>query len=201
MAGQLGRTCVAYKDVWSPKLGKYVSRCADFAGGYGDYGDLGDDMILEFEEGGLGKMDFLETLGLSTENLKRALTTGGVAAGGAWIGSKLTQTLTQYFPALNTKYVPELINILIGLVTGGLVSKYYKPEVGANLMVGPAVVSALSLLGLSSEVLSLASPSAATAGMLSGSNLGLLTAQRTAFTPTIEPPTRSYATGGQASIV
>lgn len=128
LGGGSTMACKRRKNVYSPALGRMVSRCA------------------EFDKGGFSLGAF-RIPGVDFGQIKDTLITGGVAVGGAVITGKAVAylvPLVKIDPA--SKWMP-LIEIATGIALGVVVSKLTKkPDLGAALAIGPVVVNGLRLV-------------------------------------------------------
>ena len=125
--GKMG--CIRRKRVYSPALGRYIMRCA------------------EFSKGGIMGLGAFKIPGVNINQVKDTLITGAVAVGGAVATRK---TIAYIAPMLKldpaSKWRP-VIEIVTGIALGAVVGKATKkPDLGAALAIGPIVVNGLSLV-------------------------------------------------------
>lgn len=129
---KMGRTCVSYRNVYSPTTGGYVRRCARFSGS---------------GLSGLGEFGQVTTLRGTFDSVKDVLINGGIAAGGAYVADKLWGWLGGTKLALKPEE-QTLAIMATGVGVGLIVAKVAKkPRIGAALAVGPVAVGFLRLLG------------------------------------------------------
>lgn len=120
--------CIRKKRVYSPALGRYTMRCA------------------EYSKGGINLGAF-KIPGIDINQVKDTLITGAVAVGGAVAAGKTVAyigPMVKLDPA--SKWRP-VIEIATGIALGVVVGKAAnKPDLGAALAIGPVVVNGMRLL-------------------------------------------------------
>jgi len=149
----MARKCVRFKEVYSPVLGKWVKRCADYEGaGLSGLGAISD---------------------LIPPNVMNTAKTAALAAAGAVLVDRIVDYVA---PKLNIVSTTSrtILTIGVGLLAGGLAYKFTRRmDVATALAMGPitlAVYSAVSPM--------LASPAQQPA-LPAAEGLGLITTERT----------------------
>lgn len=131
MAGTLaGRHCIRKTRKYSKKLGKNVTRCAEYSGG-GLFG-------------GLGALPF------NLDQFKDTFMTGAVAVVGAGLSNQVVDRwVGPLFKTLPDSYLSMGLEIAAGLVGGWAIAKYTgKADLGAAFSVGPVVYNGMKLVQL-----------------------------------------------------
>lgn len=125
----LGKHCVRKKRVYSPRLGRNVTRCASFSGGGLGFGSLG-------------------AFPISLDQLKDAGLTAGVAVGSAIGVRRLTEWWIKYLNLdPNTeRWVRPIAEVGTGVLGSYGIGKYTgKTDIAAAVMLGPMVINGIEL--------------------------------------------------------
>ena len=126
----LGRTCIRKKRVYSPVLGRNVTRCARFSGGYSGSG------------AGLGAFP------IDISQIKDTLMTGGLAVGGAAVCQKVVAYFAPKIDLDPDDKWANALEVVLGIGAGFAIGKYAgKPDIGAAIAIGPVVLNGMRLLG------------------------------------------------------
>lgn len=120
-----GRRCTAWQTVFSPVLGRNVTRCASFGGGAGQLG----------------------AFPISLEGLKTTGMMAAVGVGGAIFARRASAYLIDLAKLdIASPYLRPALEVGIGVGAGYAIARFaHKEDIGAQVALGPMIVNGMDL--------------------------------------------------------